>query len=35
MIPYFKRHLKYGSLLHGLDDAALAASLRLAAEIFV
>ena len=35
MIPYFKRHLKYGSLLHGLDDAALAVSLRLAAEIFV
>jgi hydroxymethylglutaryl-CoA lyase len=31
MIPYFE----HKSLLHGLDEAALAASLRLAAEIFV
>jgi len=31
MIPYFE----HKNLLHGLDDAALAASLRLAGEIFV
>lgn len=35
MIPYFEHHNEYGSLLQGLDDAALAASLRLAGEIFV
>ncbi|HEY8968850.1 MAG TPA: hypothetical protein VIM64_07150 [Puia sp.] len=35
MIPYFDRHNQYGDLLHGLDHVALAASLRLAAEIFV